>query len=314
MPQRLIAVVGATATGKTALGIALAQALGGEIINADSRQVYRGMDIGTAKPTGAEQDAVPHHLLDIADPDELFTLARFLDVANAAAADIWSRGRQPILVGGTGQYVWALLEGWSPPRVPPNRELRARLEAIAAEYGPDALFNELIDVDPASALNIDTRNVRRVIRAIEVTLATGRPFSAGQQRSAPTFETSIIGLELERPALYARIAARVDAMLGAGLLEEVRRLNATGFGCDLPSFASIGYRQICAHLRGELTLAEAAAQIKTETHRLARMQRTWFRPNDARIRRLDAASPGLVAEALIALRAGLPDAPGGAVS
>ena len=296
-PRRLIAIVGATATGKTALGIQLAHAPSGEIVNADSRQVYRGLDIGTAKPTTAERAAVPHHLIDVADPDEPFTLGLFLSTANVALDGIWSRGRQPIVVGGTGQYVWALLEGWKVPRVPPDHELRARLEAIVAKYGPDALIRELLDVDPASAVNIDSRNVRRVIRAIEVTRATGRPFSAWQKKVAPDFETTIIGLRMERRALYARIDARVDSMLAAGFVDEVRALNSSGYSCDLPSLASIGYRQICAHLRGDVSLADATAQIKTETHRLARMQHTWFREADPRIHWLEAGAPDLLAAA-----------------
>ena len=296
-PRRLIAIVGATATGKTALGIQLAHAPSREIVNADSRQVYRGLDIGTAKPTTAERAAVPHHLIDVADPDEPFTLGLFLSTANVALDGIWSRGRQPIVVGGTGQYVWALLEGWKVPRVPPDHELRARLEAIVAKYGPDALIRELLDVDPASAVNIDSRNVRRVIRAIEVTRATGRPFSAWQKKVAPDFETTIIGLRMERRALYARIDARVDSMLAAGFVDEVRALNSSGYSCDLPSLASIGYRQICAHLRGDVSLADATAQIKTETHRLARMQHTWFREADPRIHWLEAGAPDLLAAA-----------------
>jgi tRNA dimethylallyltransferase len=302
MPRQLVAVIGATATGKTGLGIELARALGGEIINADSRQVYRGMDIGTAKPTSAERAAVRHHLIDVADPDEPFTLATFLDRANSALEDIWSRGLLPIVVGGTGQYVWALLEGWRVPRVPPDRELRARLEAIAARDGPEALVSELVDVDPTSAFAIDARNARRMIRAIEVTLATGRPFSAWQRKVRPEFATSVIGLQMDRAALHRRIDERVDVMLASGLVDEVRQLNATGYGCVLPSMASIGYREVCAHLRGELTLAEASTRIKTESHRLARMQHTWFRPQDARIHWLGAGSPDLAhdAQALIA--------------
>jgi tRNA dimethylallyltransferase len=297
MSRRLGAIVGATATGKTALSIELARTLGGEIVNADSRQVYRGMDIGTAKPTAAERAEVRHHLIDIVYPDEPFTLATFLDRANTALDDIWSRGLLPLVVGGTGQYVWALLEGWRVPRVTPDRELRARLEAIATRDGPEALVSELIDVDPASAFAIDARNTRRMIRAIEVTLATGRPFSAWQQKTTPEFASSVIGLRMDRATLYRRIDERVDSMLESGLLDEVRRLNAAGYGCPLPSMASIGYREACGHLRGELTLAEVSARMKTESHRLARMQHTWFRPEDPRIHWLDADSPDLAAKA-----------------
>ena len=314
MPQRLIAIVGATATGKTALAIELARALGGEIVNADSRQVYRGMDVGTAKPSRAEQSSAQHHLIDVADPDDSFTLARFLDLASAALAGIWSRARLPIVVGGTGQYVWALLEGWQVPRVPPDVELRARLEAIAERDGTGALLDELRAVDPASALSIDPRNVRRVVRAIEVTQATGRPFSSWRQKVAPGFESTVLGLRLEREAHYARIDNRVDAMMSAGFAEEVQRLNGAGYGCDLPAMASIGYRQICAYLRDEMTLAGATAQIKTETHRLARMQHTWFRDDDTRIHWLNASDTGLVTRALAVADPGLPGGSGVAVS
>jgi tRNA dimethylallyltransferase len=298
---RAIAIVGATATGKTALSIALARVLGGEIVNADSRQVYRGMDIGTAKPTPEERAAVPHWLIDIADPDETFTLARFVDLARAAITDIASRGRQPLIVGGTGQYVWALVEGWRIPRVPPDPGLRARYEALLAERGIAALASALLDADPAAAAIVDLRNPRRIIRALEVTETTGRPYSAWRTKDPPPFDSTIVGLDLPRAALHRRADARVDAMIAAGLVDEVRRLNAQGYGCGLPSFASIGYREICAHLRGELSLDEAIARIKTETHRLIRMQHAWFRRDDPRIHWFDAARPSLVDDVLAAV-------------
>jgi tRNA dimethylallyltransferase len=298
MPDRLIAVVGATATGKTSLALQLAHALNGEIVNADSRQVYRGMDIGTAKPSAGERERTPHWLLDIVAPDEAYTLAAFLDDAHAALADIWSRGKRPILVGGTGQYVWAIVEGWSVPRVPPDHALRARLEAMAARYGTEAVARELMEIDPASAAAIDHRNLRRVIRAIEVTRGTGKLFSESRAKVVPSFETSIVGLTIERSALHTRIDVRVDAMIDAGLVDEVRRLNAVGYPCHLPAMQSIGYRQICQHLRGDVALEDAVARIKTETHRLARMQHTWFRADDERIAWLDATSADLVATAL----------------
>lgn len=301
--RRLVAIVGATATGKTALGIELAQRLGGEIVNADSRQVYRGMDVGTAKPTDAERAAAPHWLIDAVAPDEPFTLATFLDLAHAALADVWSRGRLPIVVGGTGQYVWALLEAWRVPRVPPDRPLRAELEARAAREGATALLDDLRRVDPASAAAIDATNARRIIRAIEVTRATGRPFSEWRRKDEPSFTATVLGLACDRAELYRRIDARVDGMIAAGLVDEVRRLNAAGYGCDLPSMASIGYRQVCEHLRGECSLDDAVGRIKTETHRLARMQHTWFRAADPRIRWLDATAADLVARALAAVEA-----------
>jgi tRNA dimethylallyltransferase len=297
----LIAIVGATATGKTALAIAVAQRVDGEIINADSRQVYRGMDIGTAKPTAAEEAAARHWLIDVASPDEPFTLASFLDQAHTAIDDIRGRGKQPIVAGGTGQYVWALLEGWRVPRVPPDRALRAELEALAAERGAGAVAAMLRDVDPVSAESIDARNTRRIIRAIEVTRATGRPFSAWQTKEHAHDDATIIGLRLEREELYRRIDARVDTMVAAGLVHEVQAL-AAKYGCDAPAMSGIGYRQICEHLRGQCPLPDAIARIKTETHRLARMQHTWFRAGDARIRWLDAAAPSLVDDAMAIVR------------
>ncbi len=301
---RLIAIIGATATGKTALAVELARQLGGEIVNADSRQVYRGMDIGTAKPTAAEQAAARHWLIDVAAPDEQFTLARFLDLAHGALADVWSRGQLPIVVGGTGQYVWALLEGWRVPRVPPDRALRAELEERARREGAALLLEELRGIDPAGAASVDAANPRRIIRAIEVTRATGRPYSEWRRRDAPSFEARIIGLRMERAALYRRIDERVDAMLAAGLVDEVRRLNAAGYGCELPSMASIGYREVCDHLRGELTLDAAAARIKTETHRLARMQHTWFRADDARIAWVEAGEGDIVGQVMAVVGGG----------
>jgi tRNA dimethylallyltransferase len=241
------------------------------------------MDIGTAKPSLADRARVPHHLIDVADPDQPFSLGRYLDLAHEALDECWSRGVPPLLVGGTGQYVWALLEGWQVPRVPPDPSLRADLEALAAREGPEPLVEELRRVDPAYAARIDLRNTRRVIRALEVYRRTGRPLSSCQTRTPPDFACTIVGLACPRGELYRRIDRRVDAMIEAGLVDEVRGLNARGSGCELPSMSSIGYRQVCQHLAGELSLAEMTARIKTETHRLARMQANWFRTNDARI-------------------------------
>lgn len=300
--RRLIAIVGATATGKTPLAIALANELGGDIVNADSRQIYRDMNIGTAKPTAAERAAAPHHLLDIVAPDAAFNLALYLDLARPLFEDIWERGRQPILTGGTGQYIWSLVEGWRVPRVEPNVALRAALAERAEREGTAALASDLRDIDPASADAIDARNVRRVIRAIEVTRATGVPFSEWQRKDPPPFAITMIGLRLAREGLYARIDARVEAMIASGLVDEVRALNDAGYGCDLAPMSSIGYREICAHRRGEMTLADAAARIKTETHRLARAQHTWFRDDDDRIHWLRAEAPDLLSQGLAVLR------------
>jgi tRNA dimethylallyltransferase len=299
--RKLIAVVGPTATGKTTLAVALARAIDGEIVGADSRQVYRHMDIGTAKPTPEERALVPHHLLDMVDPDEPFSLAQYLELATVALEDIWARGRQPLLVGGSGQYVWALLEGWAVPRLSPQRELRCSLEERAASEGAEALHRELAHVDPQAASRIDPRNVRRVIRALEVYEVTGRPISFWQEKVPPSWDTLILGLTGPRDELYRRIDARVDAMVAAGLVDEVRGLLAMGYSPELSSMSGIGYREVCQHLVGELDLPAAVVHIKTGTHRLARQQSTWFRGDDARIRWL-AAGEGAVGEAMRLLR------------
>jgi len=296
--RHLIAVVGPTATGKSALAVRLAQRIGGEVINADSRQVYRYMNIGTAKPSAEERAAVPHHLYDIVAPDERFNLRRYLDLVNETLAGCWSRGAVPIVAGGTGQYVWALLEGWQVPRVAPDLAFRAELDARAKREGAQSLIDELERVDPAYAARIDTANVRRVIRALEVYHRTGRPLSSCATRTPPDFSWSAIGLGCPRDELYRRIDARVDAMMDAGLPDEMRGLIERGYDCGLPSMAGIGYRQLCQQLAGELSLDEAIERIKTQTHRLARMQSTWFRQADERIHWLDITSGDPFAEAL----------------
>ncbi|MEN6478239.1 MAG: tRNA (adenosine(37)-N6)-dimethylallyltransferase MiaA [Anaerolineales bacterium] len=282
-PPPVVAIVGPTAVGKTSLSLALAQRFGGEIVSADSRQIYRGLDIGTAKATPAERATVPHHLLDIVPPDGELTLAHFRQLADEAIRDIWARGRVPLLVGGTGQWVWALLEGWTVPEVPPDWAFREALAQRAANEGAAALHAELAAVDPAAAARIDARNVRRVIRALEVHRATGQPISALQRREPPDYVTLIIGLTMPREALYARIDRRIEGMIAAGLVDEVRDLLAQGYDPALPSMSGLGYRQIIPYLRGESTLAEAVALLKRDTRRLVRQQANWFRLSDPRI-------------------------------
>jgi tRNA dimethylallyltransferase len=284
--RKLIAVVGATATGKTAAAIRLAQQFEGEVVGADSRQVYRYMDIGTAKPTTREMEAAPHHLIDLVDPDEPFSLGSWLDHANDAIEDIWARGKLPLLVGGTGQYIWALLEGWRVPRVPPQPELR---EELAARDAND-LVAELRRVDPEADAYIDPRNVRRVIRALEVQAATGKPLSYWRTKEPPEFESLVLGLALSRDALYGRIDDRVNRMIDAGLLEEVRRLLHRGYARNLPSMSGIGYREVCEYLAGQCSLTEAVERTKTGTHRLARHQNSWFKRADERIRWIETDS------------------------
>ena len=292
MNRKLITIVGPTGTGKTALALALAQRIDGEIVGADSRQVYRHMDIGTAKPSAEERSRARHHLIDVAEPDEPFSLGSWLELAQAALEDVWTRGGRPMLVGGTGQYVWALLEGWRVPRVPPQPAFRRRMERRDAAD----LFEEVRRIDPTAAQRLDPSNRRRLIRALEVYEVTRRPISYWQAKEPPDFETLVIGLRLPRDELYRRIDERVERMMAAGLTEEARNLLAMGYSRDLPSMSGIGYKEACAHLAGEMTLAEAAARIKTETHRLARHQNAWFKAADPRIHWLDAGE-GLLEEA-----------------
>lgn len=294
----LVAIVGPTGVGKTALAIRLAQQFNGEIVSADSRQVYRRMEIGTAKPSREEQAAARHHLLDVVEPDTDFSVALYQKLATDAIADIHDRGKLPLLVGGTGHYVKALLEGFRLPRVSPNEPLRRELAAIAAQPdGLDRLNREYAVLDPVGAARIDSRNPRRVIRAIEVTKLTGVPFSQASSAEPPPYRTLILGLTMPRGQLNAALDARVDRMLAAGWVDEVRALLAVGYSLDSSALSSLGYGSILAHLRGELTLEEAAAQAKVLTRRFAHRQYAWFKPSDPRIHWLDVTAPGAQAQA-----------------
>lgn len=286
----LVVIVGPTAVGKTEVAIRLALALDGEIISADSRQVYRRMDIGTAKPSLQERQQVPHHLIDILDPDEELTLADYQQRAYAAIDDVLARDKLPLLVGGTGQYVRAVIEGWSVPHVPPQPALRADLETIADVYGAAVLHASLAAVVPAAAASIDQRNVRRVVRALEVYMVSGVPISALQRRQPPPYRILRIGLTRPRPSLYARIDARVDRMIAEGLVEEIRSLLEAGYGWGLSAMHSLGYVQFRGYLQGTMTLEEAVHAVKRETRRFVRQQYTWFRLDDAAIRWFDLDS------------------------
>ncbi len=296
----LVVIVGPTAAGKTALSIELAEALGGEIVSADSRQIYRRLDIGTAKATAQERARIPHHLLDVVEPDQVLTLAEYQQLAYAAIAAIRGRGRQPFLVGGTGQYVQAVVEGWSIPAVAPQPDLRAALEAEVSGHGAAALHARLAGLDPTAAARIDYRNVRRVIRALEVCLVAGRPITEIQRKNPPPYRIVQIGVTRPRPELSARIDARVDRMIAEGLVAEVRRLADAGYGWNLPAMTGLGYRQIGLHLRSEVSLDEAIALIKQGTRRLVQQQYNWFRLEDPGILWLDPAhmAAAAVAKAL----------------
>jgi tRNA dimethylallyltransferase len=283
----VIAIIGPTAVGKSDLALHLARSFPLEIISADSRQVYRYMDIGTNKPSPAERALVPHHIIDVADPDEDFSLATYHQLAFKAIKTIQQKGKLPLLVGGSGLYVWSLVEGWKIPRVPPDREMRRRLETRTEQGDIQSLYRELQNVDPVAAEKIDPRNIRRVVRALEIYYVTGQPASQLQRREEPSFSVLVIGLTQERSELYRRIDARVDDMVQRGLVEEVQQLLEKGYSPLLPSMSGIGYRQIAQFLQGVMTLPEAVDRIRYETHRLARHQYAWFRLNDMRIRWFD---------------------------
>jgi len=284
----LIVILGPTAVGKTSRAVELAQALSGEIVNADSRQVYRGMDIGTAKPAPAQLAQVPHHLIDILNPDETLSLAQYQALARAAIADIHQRGRLPLLVGGTGQYITGLIEGWTTPGVAPNLRLRAELEAFAAAHSSAALHARLRQHDAAAADSIDHRNVRRVVRALEVCIETGRPFSQQQRKQPPPYRVRQYGLTMDRERLYAQADQRLADMLARGFLDEVQHLLAMGYTRSLPALSALGYAQLAQHLAGDVSLEAALTAIRRATRAFIRRQYTWFRGHDTGIIWLDA--------------------------
>ena len=285
--KRLIAIVGPTGVGKSRLALRLAGLYQGEIVSADSRQVYRYMDIGTAKPTSQELLRIPHHLIDIINPNEDFSLAVYQEMAYRAIEDIHERRKLPFLVGGTGLYVKAVLEGWQIPGVSPDPEFRYNREKRASERNIDELYEELVAADPDAAAKIDRRNVRRVIRALEVHAKAGKSFSKLGRKKAPAFISFIIGLTAGRAELYRLVDRRVDEMIERGFVREVENLLEMGYDLDLPSMSGIGYRQVGQFLKGKLTIEAATQKIKTETHRFIRHQYAWFRPDDEKIHWFD---------------------------
>jgi tRNA dimethylallyltransferase len=301
----LILLIGPTAVGKTEIALQLAQLLDGEIISADSRLFYRGMDIGTAKPTRLDQQRVPHHLIDIVNPDQTLSLAVFQQMARDAIADVQRRGQLPLLVGGTGQYVRAVTESWRPPEVQPDPRLRAELEKMKDDRGGEWLHQRLQDLDPAAAEKIDARNVRRTIRALEVIFATGRRFSGQRGQAESPYHLMTIGLMRPRPELYARIDARIEAMFSAGLLQEVRGLLAKGYGPDLPAMSAIGYRECVRVIEGQWSLEQAKVQMRRATRVYVRRQANWFKESDPHIRWFNATEPGVLTSLVSFIRDGL---------
>jgi tRNA dimethylallyltransferase len=283
--SRFVAVLGPTSSGKSALGLALAERAGGEIVACDSQQVYVGMDIGTAKPTVDERRRVPHHALDLVPPDEAFHAARWASIARAAIADIVARGRLPIVVGGTGLYYRALVTGlFEAP--PPDEGIRARHRAEAAADGVEALHARLAGVDPEAAAAIRPRDLLRISRALEIYEQTGEPITTLRRRAAAPADLAPTVLLFDPPlaTLRARIAARVEQMIAAGFLDEVRALRAAGYGPALKPLQALGYKQLGAVLDGTASLADAVAETIQATCAYARRQRTWFRKQDAALR------------------------------
>src|SRR5665811_660617 len=286
----VIILTGPTATGKTATAIRLASDVDIDVINGDSRLFYRGMDIGTAKPSKAERAIAPHHLIDTLDPRDAMSLAQFQDQANALIVDIHARNRLPVIVGGTQQYINAVIEGWQIPRVAPQPELRAQIQADAEQHGRESLLARLKTLDPAAAASAGL-NTRRIMRALEVITVTGRPMSELQGKRETTFSSHLIALSMPRTRLYERIDARVHTMVEAGLVEEVASLLDKGISPDTPAFSGIGYRQVIPYLQGDITLDQMIERIQHDTHRLVRHQETWLRKSTSAIW-INVSEPG----------------------
>lgn len=302
----LLVIVGPTASGKSAVGMTLACRLDGEIVSADSMQVYRGMDIGTAKPSSSEQAEIRHHLIDVADPDEVFNVARYQELAGTAIADAVARRKLPIMVGGTGLYVDAVVRGFLFPDEGRNPAVRARLEREAATSveGAPALHARLATCDPEAARRIHPNDLRRIVRALEVCEVTGRPITELQRKHVPAraYDARLFGLTMSREALVRRIDVRVDQMVAAGLVDEVRGLLQMGYNPETTAMQAIGYKEFAAYLAGREGLEQAVDAVKSETRKYARRQMTWFRKHHD-IAWLDVAGfsePSDMAEEIVA--------------
>tara|TARA_B100000530_G_scaffold264279_1_gene177122 strand:- start:4634 stop:5584 length:951 start_codon:yes stop_codon:yes gene_type:complete len=284
---KLIAIVGPTGIGKTALSEQIIRYIDSEIVSIDSRQIYRNMDIGTAKPKPYLLNTIPHHLINIVDPIDDFSITDFLQSAKASIEDIISRGKTPLLVGGTGQYFWSLIENWTIPSVPPNPELRKKFEQIANEYGAEHLFEELKSIDVEATKIIDSRNIRRVIRALEVGITGNKKWSELRSKDPVLYDPFIIGLTKDRTVLYRNVDSRIDQMLLEGWIEEVRLLKNNNLDLTYSSMSSLGYDEIYRYISGEVSINDATEKIKINTHRFIRSQYNWFRISDTRIHWFD---------------------------
>jgi len=281
--KRVVVLVGPTAVGKTELAIRIAEKLNGEIVSADSRLLYRGMNIGTAKPTKSELARAPHHMIDLAEPDEIWSLATFQQKMLATIADIQSRGKLPIVAGGTGQYIRSMMEGWVIPTVLPDPRMREVLERFGLEIGAAELHRRLALIDPEATAKMDANNLRRSIRALEVIFTTGELFSTQKDKQPPNLDFKLIGLSRPREELYTRVDARIEAMFAQGFVDEVRTLLGKGYNDDLPTLSAIGYREVIQHIHGELSLEETKVQMRKKTREFIRRQANWFKPGDVLI-------------------------------
>jgi tRNA dimethylallyltransferase len=280
---KVLILIGPTAVGKTALSIRLAERFDGEIISADSRLLYRGMDIGTAKPSKAEVAIAPHHLIDLADPEEVWSLALYQKAVLEKIEEVISRQHLPIIVGGTGQYIRSLVEGWILPTQQPHPVLRQVLENWAGEIGPEKLHQKLGLIDPQAASKIDANNLRRTVRALEVIFCTGRLFSQQQERAPLDLDFKVIGLARTREDLYARVDERIEAMFDQGFVDEVKALLAKGYSDELSTLSAIGYREVIQAVKGEMSLEEAKVVMRRKTRQFVRRQANWFKPDDPMI-------------------------------
>ncbi len=281
--NKVVIIAGPTAVGKTELAIRLAEKLTGEIISTDSRLLYRGMDIGTAKPTPAEMARVPHHLIDLAEPDEVWSLALFKKSLFSAINDVQQRNKLPIIAGGTGQYIRSLVEGWVIPAVTPSPRLREVLEEWGKQIGAEALHQKLSLIDPQAGSKIDTNNLRRTVRALEVIFSTGELFSLQKEKNPPDLDFKIIGLMRPRDELYTRVDVRIETMFEQGLVKEVEALLTRGYSAETPTLSAIGYREVIQYLAGRCTLEEAKVQMRRKTREFIRRQANWFKPTDTTI-------------------------------
>jgi tRNA dimethylallyltransferase len=279
----LVVILGPTAVGKTEIAIQLTEKLDGEIISADSRLFYRGMDIGTAKPTTQERAFIPHHLIDVANPDEIWSLALFQLEANRVIRRIYLRHHLPIMVGGTGQFIRSVIEGWKVPSVAPDPRLRIVLTNWSKSLGTVVLHSKLAIIDPIAASTIDPTNLRRTIRALEVIFSNGRRFSDQKLKGYQLYHPLLLGLTRPRAELYQRIDDRITKMIASGFIDEVQRLLSLEYSPKLPTLSAIGYGEMVAYLQGRITLEEAVILIKRRTRIFVRRQANWFKANDPNI-------------------------------